>query len=43
MAAGVDATYFQLESRNGHLAGTQDAAKFDPALRDFLARLPAPR
>ena len=42
-AAGVDATYFELESRDGHLAGTQDAAKFDPALREFLARLPAPR
>jgi len=42
-AAGVDATYFELDSRDGHLAGTQDAAKFDPALREFLARLPAPR
>jgi homoserine O-acetyltransferase len=39
-AAGVDATYFELESEKGHSAGTGDAIKFDPALRAFLNRLP---
>jgi homoserine acetyltransferase len=38
-AAGVDATYFQLESDKGHSAGTEDAAKFAPAVREFLGRL----
>jgi homoserine O-acetyltransferase/O-succinyltransferase len=38
-AAGVDATYVQLESDKGHSAGTEDAAKFAPALREFLGRL----
>jgi homoserine O-acetyltransferase len=39
-AAGVDATYYELSSDKGHSGGTQDAIKFDPALRDFLRLLP---
>jgi homoserine O-acetyltransferase/O-succinyltransferase len=38
-AAGVDATYFELVSDKGHSGGTADAAKFAPALGEFLARL----
>ena len=38
-AAGVDATYFELVSDKGHMAGTADAAKFAPALREFIATL----
>jgi homoserine O-acetyltransferase len=41
-AAGVDATYYELDSPKGHNAGTQDAAKWEPALREFLAKLPPP-
>jgi homoserine O-acetyltransferase len=42
--AGVDATYFELASIKGHLAGTEDALKFEPALRSFLQRLePGPQ
>lgn len=37
--AGVDATYFELESTHGHLASGADAAKWAPALRDFIGRL----
>jgi homoserine O-acetyltransferase/O-succinyltransferase len=38
-AAGVDATYYELASAKGHSGGTQDAIKFEPALREFLRRL----
>jgi len=38
-AAGVDATYHELVSDRGHNAGTQDALKYEPALRAFLQRL----
>lgn len=37
-SAGVDATYFELQSDKGHLASGQDAAKWAPALRAFLER-----
>lgn len=39
-AAGVDATYFELVSDQGHSAYNRDAKKWEPALRDFLGRLP---
>jgi len=42
-AAGVDATYYELASDKGHSAGTQDAPKYDPALRAFLQRLESAR
>ena len=35
-AAGVDATYFELESQHGHLASGADAAKWAPALAAFI-------
>jgi homoserine O-acetyltransferase len=35
-AAGVDATYVELDSDFGHLAAGADAAKWAPALRAFL-------
>jgi homoserine O-acetyltransferase len=38
-AAGVDATYQELESPYGHLAPGADAAKWAPALARFLAAL----
>jgi homoserine O-acetyltransferase len=38
-AAGVDATYFLLESSYGHDATTPDAAKFAPVLRSFIERV----
>ena len=38
-AAGVDATYFPLDSDHGHLASGADAEKWAPALRDFIRRL----
>src|SRR5947209_3758067 len=38
-AAGVDATYFELESDKGHLASGVDAVKWAPILRAFLQRL----
>lgn len=38
-AAGVDATYFELESQHGHLASGADAAKWAPALTAFVHRL----
>lgn len=41
-AAGVDATYFELVSDQGHSAYTRDATKWAPALRDFLSRLSVP-
>ncbi|MGE0223853.1 MAG: alpha/beta fold hydrolase [Acetobacteraceae bacterium] len=37
--AGVEATYFALDSDHGHLASGADAAKWAPALRDFIAGL----
>ena len=38
-AAGVDATYVQIDSDFGHLASGADCAKWAPALRAFLDRL----
>jgi homoserine O-acetyltransferase len=38
-AAGVRAEYVELDSPYGHLASGRDAAKWEPALRRFLARL----
>ena len=38
-AAGVDATYFQLESEYGHLASGRDAGKWAPALKRFMDSL----
>ena len=40
-AAGVDTTYFELESDKGHLASGVDAAKWAGILREFLQRLTA--
>jgi homoserine O-acetyltransferase len=37
--AGVDATYFEIDSDQGHLASGADAAKWAPALREFMQRL----
>jgi homoserine O-acetyltransferase len=39
--AGVDATYFELDSPHGHLASGADAEKWAPALRAFMAKLEA--
>ena len=38
-AAGVDTTYFELESDKGHLASGVDAKKWAPVLREFMQRL----
>ena len=38
-AAGVNATYFQLESPYGHLASGKDAAKWSPVLKRFMDEL----
>jgi homoserine O-acetyltransferase len=38
-AAGVDATYAEIDSDLGHLASGRDAAKWAPALQAFLERL----
>jgi len=38
-AAGVDATYFELDSELGHMASHRDAAKWAPVLQGFLAPL----
>jgi len=38
-AAGVDATYFEIDSDKGHLASGADWKKWDRVLRDFLQRL----
>jgi homoserine O-acetyltransferase len=38
-AAGVDATYFEIDSDKGHMASGADWGKWDPVLRDFLRRL----
>lgn len=37
--AGVDATYFEIDSDNGHLASGADADKWAPALRAFMTKL----
>jgi len=37
--AGVDATYFEIDSDKGHLASGADAAKWAPALREFMRRV----
>jgi homoserine O-acetyltransferase/O-succinyltransferase len=36
---GVDATYFEIDSDNGHLASGVDADKWAPALRAFMTKL----
>jgi homoserine O-acetyltransferase len=38
-AAGVDATYFEIDSEKGHRALSGDWQKWAPTLRDFLERL----
>lgn len=40
-AAGVEASYFQIDSEHGHLASGADAGKWAPALRAFISRLEA--
>ena len=42
-AAGVDATYEELDSPYGHLAPGADAARWAPALARFLASVPETR
>jgi homoserine O-acetyltransferase/O-succinyltransferase len=37
--AGVDATYFEIDTDFGHAASGADWPKWAPALRDFLATL----
>ncbi|HXA22330.1 MAG TPA: alpha/beta fold hydrolase [Acetobacteraceae bacterium] len=37
--AGVDATYFEIDSDKGHLASGADAAKWAPVLREFMRRV----
>jgi homoserine O-acetyltransferase/O-succinyltransferase len=39
--AGVDATYFEIDSDHGHLASGADADKWAPALRSFMTKLEA--
>ncbi|MGH7931661.1 MAG: homoserine O-acetyltransferase family protein [Candidatus Binataceae bacterium] len=39
-AAGVDATYYEIDSEIGHLASDIDWAKWAPVLQGFLGRLP---
>jgi homoserine O-acetyltransferase/O-succinyltransferase len=39
--AGVEATYFEIDSDKGHLASGADAAKWAPALRDFMRQVGA--
>ena len=39
--AGVDATYFEIDSDHGHLASGADADKWAPALRAFMTKLEA--
>ncbi len=41
-AAGVEASYFEIDSNRGHLASGLDAAKWAPTLHEFLDRLTAP-
>jgi homoserine O-acetyltransferase/O-succinyltransferase len=40
-AAGVDATYVEIDSEHGHLASGADADKWAPALQAFMTRLGA--
>ncbi len=40
-AAGVDATYFEIDSEHGHLASGADAGKWAPVLRAFIQKLEA--
>ena len=37
--AGVDASYFEIDSEYGHLASGADAEKWAPALRAFMTKL----
>jgi homoserine O-acetyltransferase/O-succinyltransferase len=39
--AGIEASYFEIDSEHGHLASGADADKWAPALRSFMARLEA--
>ena len=39
--AGVDASYFEIDSDKGHLASGADAGKWAPALREFMRRVGA--
>ena len=38
-AAGVEASYFEIDSEHGHLAAGTDWAKWAPTLRAFMDRL----
>jgi homoserine O-acetyltransferase len=38
--AGVEASYFEIDTELGHTASGADAAKWAPALRGFMSRLP---
>jgi len=38
-AAGVDATYVEIDSDYGHLASGREADQWTPALRSFLERI----
>jgi homoserine O-acetyltransferase len=38
-AAGVDATYVEIDSDLGHLASGREAEQWAPALQSFLERL----
>jgi homoserine O-acetyltransferase/O-succinyltransferase len=38
-AAGIDATYVEIDSEHGHLASGADADKWAPALREFVTKL----
>jgi homoserine O-acetyltransferase len=40
-SAGVDASYFEIDSEHGHLASGADADKWAPVLRAFIQRLEA--
>ena len=40
-AAGVDARNFEIETDFGHSVSGRESAKWAPALRDFLAKLPS--
>jgi len=42
-AAGVDATYFEIDSDKGHLASGADGEKWAPALRTFIIKLEGTR
>lgn len=42
-AAKVDATYFEIDSDNGHMASGTEWQKWAPTLRTFLQRLPDAR